>query len=162
MGARARLTAICMAACVALAGLALSAGGDGAAAEPRGVRATPLPDVPAARGGRCVAEPDVMRRQHMRLLDHQRDRTVQAGVRGEPYSLRACIACHAVEGADGRPVGADDPRHFCRACHDYTAVRIDCFECHASRPGEEDAPAAALIGRDEHAALVRHLREVGP
>ena len=33
----------------------------------------------------------------------------------------------------GEVIRHEDPRHFCTECHAYTAVRIDCFECHADR-----------------------------
>jgi NADPH-dependent glutamate synthase beta subunit-like oxidoreductase len=105
----------------------------------------PLPEITKGKG----------RRNHMKLLDHQRDETLREGIRGLRFSLKECVACHAVPGADGTPVAAGDSRHFCSACHLYTAVRIDCFECHASRP---EAPAQArapnptralsMIGRD--------------
>ena len=42
-------------------------------------------------------------------------------------------------GPDGQPVSYDDPKHFCRSCHSYASVSIDCFECHASKPEPEKA-----------------------
>lgn len=107
----------------------------------------PLPHPPAGKGERCVAPTDIMRRDHPSLLSHQRDETVRSGIRNQRFSLKGCIACHAVAGADGKPVTYENPKHFCRACHDYTAVRIDCFECHASRPPDpapDLAPVATL------------------
>jgi predicted CXXCH cytochrome family protein len=93
-----------------------------------------LPIIPGGRGERCVEETGFMRRNHMDLLDHQRDETVLQGVRGNPFSLRECLGCHVVYGPGEIPVTAASPAHFCRACHDYAAVSIDCFQCHASRP----------------------------
>lgn len=93
-----------------------------------------LPLIPAGRGERCVEETAFMRRNHMDLLDHQRDETVLQGIRGNPFSLRECLDCHVVYGAGEVPVTVSSPAHFCRSCHDYAAVSIDCFECHASRP----------------------------
>lgn len=95
------------------------------------------PDIPKGQGESCVADTDFMRRNHMDLLKHQRDETMLQGIRSEPYSLKDCVACHAVNGADGVPVTATSPEHFCRSCHDYAAVKIDCFECHASRAEKE-------------------------
>ena len=95
----------------------------------------PLPSIAAAQGENCVADTDFMRRNHMDLLKHQRDETMLEGVRGEPFSLKECLDCHVVKGPDAVPVTASDPQHFCRSCHDYAAVSIDCFQCHASRPG---------------------------
>ena len=103
--------------------------------------AVPLPDPPAGKGGQCVAPTEIMCRDHPELLNHQRDETVRNGIRTRRFSLKECVACHAVAGSDGKPVGYDDPKYFCRECHDYAAVRIDCFECHASKP---DAPVAML------------------
>lgn len=104
---------------------------DGAGPGPGDV---PLPVIPKGQGEACVADTGYMRRNHMTLLRHQRDETMRQGIRGNPYSLEECIACHAVSGPDARPLSVDSPQHFCRACHDYAAVSIDCFQCHASRP----------------------------
>ena len=111
--------------------------------------AVPLPEISKGKGESCVAETDFMRRNHMDLLRHQRDETLREGIRGARFSLKGCVDCHAVPGADGTPVGADDPRFFCTACHLYTAVRIDCFECHASRPQAAGVSGAlSMVGRD--------------
>lgn len=94
----------------------------------------PRPEIPRGQGESCVADSDFMRRNHMTLLEHQRDDTVLLGVRGNPYSLKDCVSCHAIQGSDSTPVTVASPKHFCRSCHDYAAVKIDCFQCHASRP----------------------------
>ncbi len=122
----------------------------------------PVPDIPeAAAGTRCVADPAFMRRNHMSMLKHDRDLTVHDGNRAPQASLKECISCHAVKGDEGKPVTAADPRHFCRACHDYAAVKIDCFECHASRSGD-DEKAARLSdpGANDVAALSDYLKGV--
>jgi predicted CXXCH cytochrome family protein len=93
-----------------------------------------LPVIPMGQGESCVKDTDFMRRNHMELLKHQRDETTLRGVREEQYSLKECLNCHAVYGPDATAVTSADPRHFCRSCHDYAAVSIDCFQCHASRP----------------------------
>jgi hypothetical protein len=95
------------------------------------------PLIPRGRGERCVADTEFMRRNHMTMLRHQRDATMREGVRSKQFSLSECIACHAVTGPDKKPVSIASPVHFCRACHDYAAVQIDCFQCHASRPDTE-------------------------
>lgn len=89
------------------------------------------PAVDAAQGDKCVADTEYMRRNHMKLLLHQRDETVHAGVRPRDTSLERCIACHASKQTSS-VVGND--RNFCQGCHSYVAVKIDCFECHASKP----------------------------
>jgi predicted CXXCH cytochrome family protein len=97
----------------------------------------PYPDIPKGQGETCVEDTDFMRRNHMSLLMHQRDDTMRKGIRSEQHSLKECLDCHAVPGSDSIPVTVEDPKHFCRSCHDYAAVKIDCFQCHASRPEQE-------------------------
>lgn len=101
----------------------------------------PVPAIPMGQGDSCVEDIDYMRRNHMNLLKHQRDETMRDGIRNKQYSLKECISCHAVNGPDATPVTVSSPQHFCRSCHDYAAVSIDCFQCHASRPDPEDTPA---------------------
>ena len=91
---------------------------------------TPMPVVePAAAGTQCVEPADVMRRNHMRFLKHQRDDTVRGGIRGAKYSLKDCIDCHANQKTASV---AKAETNFCVSCHSYAAVKIDCFECHSS------------------------------
>ncbi len=91
----------------------------------------PLPHPAKAHiGDQCVEPVDIMRRQHMTFLLHQRDETVRSGIRGNKYSLQGCVECHAVADADAG--GARTVRAFCSECHSYAAVRIDCFECHTT------------------------------
>ncbi len=111
----------------------------------------PLPVIPKGQGEACVADTAFMRRNHMSMLRHQRDETMRQGIRGNLYSLEECVACHAVAGPDGMPLTVSSPQHFCRACHDYAAVSIDCFQCHASRP--ESGLAAAGLERSGGAPL---------
>jgi len=118
--------------------------------------AVPKPAIPPA-SGRCLAPPDVMRRDHMTMLKHTRDVTVREGDRRTAEGLGACVACHAVKDASGTVVSISSPQHFCRACHDYAAVKIDCFECHASRPLPEKS-AAVPSGADV-AALKAYVEE---
>lgn len=117
-------------------------------------------EIPKGKGDRCVEDTDFMRRNHMHLLDHQRDDTVHEGVRTKRHSLKGCIDCHAVNGSDGKPVTVKDPKHFCRGCHDYVAVKVDCFQCHASRP--DPAETAGLNPNHEMAALQSYLQQVKP
>jgi predicted CXXCH cytochrome family protein len=120
-----------------------------------------VPAPPKGKGDSCVADTEFMRRYHMTVLNHQRDDTVHDGIRTKQFSLKECIECHAVNGPDARPVTEESPKHFCRSCHDYAAVKIDCFECHASRP-EPDKAARAPTGEGDsslHAALVRYLED---
>ncbi|MCD6734972.1 MAG: hypothetical protein LT103_15425 [Burkholderiaceae bacterium] len=134
----ATVAALCAAA---FAGAAL-------AAEPAGRVARP--SISVDRSTQCIDTPEVMRRTHMDMLKHERDRTVRKGIRGEKVSLNGCIDCHAGPGAGaaaGSAVGS--PQAFCETCHRYAAVKLDCFECHQPKPGgaqparaQADAPQA--------------------
>lgn len=88
---------------------------------------TAKPVIEIANPGKCVAPVEEMRRNHMEMLKHQRDRTMRQGIRGEPASLNACIECHASK-TTGSVLGGKD--NFCESCHSYVAVKLDCFECH--------------------------------
>lgn len=93
------------------------------------------PDIPkAAKGKQCVEDTEFMRKNHMDLLKHQRVETTRLGIRDKKHSLKNCFTCHFVNGADSKPVTVSDPRHFCRECHDYAAVSVDCWQCHVSTP----------------------------
>ncbi len=91
----------------------------------------PLPKVAAAEPGKCVEDTAYMRRNHMELLKHHRDRTVREGVRTTQHSLANCVTCHASR-ETGRVTGGKDA--FCEGCHRYAAVQLDCFDCHADAP----------------------------
>lgn len=92
------------------------------------------PAIPKALGDPHPEGSDFMRINHMKLMRHDRDDTVHLGNREVKYSLKECVACHVVSDVDAMPVSVEDERHFCRACHDYAAVKIDCFQCHNSKP----------------------------
>lgn len=89
------------------------------------------PVIAIDKPGRCVEDTALMRRDHMKLLMHQRDRTMREGVRTKPHSLAGCVDCHA-SAKTGSVLG---PQGFCQSCHDYASVRLDCFECHAAKRG---------------------------
>ncbi len=88
------------------------------------------PALDIGKGGQCVRDPQWMRKNHMHLLKHQRDETVRKGIRSDQDSLKNCVDCHASL-SDNSVVARDDS--FCVGCHRYEAVKIDCFECHASK-----------------------------
>lgn len=103
----------------------------------------PVPQVPKAiQGEKCVEETDFMRRNHMDLLDHQRDGTMRQGIRTKKHSLNGCLTCHAVLDNNNQPVTIKSEKHFCNSCHSYAAVKIDCFGCHESIPGDEKTIAS--------------------
>lgn len=102
----------------------------------------PKPVIQKAKGDKCVEDTEYMRRNHMKLLNHHRDKTMHEGIRTKQHSLKNCIDCHATPDASGKEtvLGKD---HFCQSCHAYAAVSIDCFQCHSSKP----AGAATATGR---------------
>ncbi len=122
-----------------LFGLVLVLPGPAPAAESR----VPVPQTPKAfKGKQCVEPVDIMRREHGAFLLDQRDQTMQKGIRGGKYSLRDCVECHAVP--DKQAAGARTVEPFCGACHEYTAAKIDCFQCHTTKPGETQTSQGPL------------------
>ncbi|OFZ97216.1 MAG: hypothetical protein A2Z64_05780 [Betaproteobacteria bacterium RIFCSPLOWO2_02_67_12] len=119
------LAALLAFAAVLVAGLALAAG------------RTAKPAVVIERPGACVEATEVMRRDHMKLLMHQRDRTMREGIRTKPHSLAGCVECHASR-KTGSVLGEQG---FCQSCHAYAGVTLDCFECHAAKPRAQAAGA---------------------
>jgi len=85
-----------------------------------------LPAIKIEKGEACVAPTGEMRRDHMKMLLHQRDRTMRLGIRETRFSLKNCVDCHASR-VTGSVLGKDG---FCSSCHEYAAVSVDCFECH--------------------------------
>ena len=85
----------------------------------------------AVKGEQCVEDTDYMRRNHMKVLDGHRDKTVLEGIRTKKHSLQGCIGCHASEKTGSVAATKDD---FCVSCHSYASVKIDCFECHSTKP----------------------------
>jgi len=94
----------------------------------------PLPSVTKGKGEQCVEPVDDMRRYHMKYILHQRDDTMHRGIRTEKYSLKECVECHAKRDQGGEFMPINAPGQFCQSCHAYASVRIDCFECHATKP----------------------------
>ena len=91
-----------------------------------------MPDVAKPKGEKCVAPTAEMRASHFEKILHQRDKTMHQGIRTKTYSLKECINCHVPENTTVR---FGDDKHFCSACHNQVGVTIDCFQCHADRPG---------------------------
>jgi hypothetical protein len=92
-----------------------------------------------------------MRRNHMKLLKHQRDDTMHGGIRTGKYSLKECVACHASQ--SNQSVNAE-AGNFCQSCHLYAAVKIDCFECHANKPDTKAGLVSVLQKPNGNQGLV--------
>jgi len=112
------------------------------AADPKPAGRVPGPTVKIEKGEKCVEPTAEMRRNHMEMILHQRDRTMHDGIRSVKHSLKNCIDCHANPKTDS-VLGKDG---FCESCHTYAAVSMDCFECHSPSPRKDAAggkPAAS-------------------
>lgn len=84
-----------------------------------------------AKGDKCVRDVEYMRRNHMNILKHQRDETMHKGIRTTQDSLKNCIECHVNPATNSVASTKED---FCMGCHLRAAVKLDCFECHSSKP----------------------------
>jgi hypothetical protein len=102
-----------------------------------------------AKGGKCVQDEEFMRRNHMVLLKHQRDETMHKGIRTTKYSLKSCVDCHASP-KNNSVIGTND--NFCQGCHSYAAVKLDCFECHSSKPKAATNAPAGIAGQVQASA----------
>lgn len=97
------------------------------------------PVLERGKGERCVEDTEYMRRYHMQLLKHQRDDTMRRGIRTTKHSLKGCVECHASSKTGSVASSKDD---FCMACHVYASVKLDCWDCHATKPMKKGTPAA--------------------
>lgn len=104
---------------------------------------------------RCVEPVAIMRKQHFEYILEHRDKTVIEGIRTTQYSLIACIDCHITPNAEGEFARYSDDTHFCASCHQFTAVNIDCFQCHADRPEE-----AIRKARNPNTTVNAHTQEI--
>jgi len=102
----------------------------------------PMPSMHTKPGEKCVEPTDVMRRNHMQFILHQRDDTMHRGIRTSKHSFKNCVDCHA-DPKTGSVLGKDG---FCQSCHNYAAVTIDCFSCHSDKPEKQPAEKAAVPG----------------
>jgi len=93
-----------------------------------------MPEIPKGKGEKCVEPTADMRKNHMEYILHQRDETMHRGIRTSKHSLKECIECHNAPGKDGKVARIGEKDHFCSSCHTYSAVNVDCFECHADKP----------------------------
>lgn len=108
-----------------------------------------LPKYPEPYGEKCVEPTDIMRREHMNFILHQRDETMRKGIRGitAKHSLKDCIDCHVGYDDKNVAIPINDEGQFCQSCHNYAAVSIDCFSCHRTTPdGENKMRQSATAG----------------
>ena len=93
-----------------------------------------MPTIPKGKGDKCVEPTADMRKNHMEYILHQRDDTMRRGIRTSKHSLKECIECHNAPGKDSKVARVGNKDHFCSSCHIYSAVKVDCFECHTDKP----------------------------
>ncbi len=126
------------------------------------------PDVPTATGTPHPEGNEYWRRNHMELMRHDRDLTLRQGTRDIGASLNGCFDCHTTKDASGIVLTYQSEKHFCRACHDFVAVKVDCFMCHRSTPAgvDEDAAHAAIrpaqSAQADPAAILAYLNQLSP
>ena len=121
----------------------------GSIASPASAEEVPRPKpAKAVKGEQCVAPVDLMRREHMNLLKHQRDETLRDGIRGNKYRLNACIDCHATKSPDVADGKIRTIKPFCAECHEYAAVTIDCFQCHTGTALPENNGQSSALPTD--------------
>ena len=100
------------------------------------------PTVKIHRGEKCVEPTEDMRRNHMKHILHQRDKTVHQGIRTTKHSLKNCVDCHA-DPATNSVLGQDG---FCSSCHEFASVKIDCFSCHTDKRDKNAVAVAPFKG----------------
>ena len=98
----------------------------------------------------CVEPVDDMRKNHMKYMLHKRDETLREGVRTKEHSLVECIDCHVTPNKDGEYARIGDDGHFCSSCHNYAAVKVDCFDCHSDLPADAAKHMHSLNGKNPH------------
>lgn len=92
-----------------------------------------LPKLEKGKGEKCVEDTAFMRRNHMDLLKHHRNETLREGIRTTRHSLKGCVECHASSKTGSVASAKED---FCVACHSYAGAKLDCWDCHATKPGK--------------------------
>ncbi|NWF76073.1 MAG: sulfate reduction electron transfer complex DsrMKJOP subunit DsrJ [Nitrospirae bacterium] len=82
---------------------------------------------------KCIESKEYMRSEHMKLLNQWRDWVVRdanalyTSTTGKQYKMslqNTCMKCHS------------NKKDFCDQCHNYTAVKPYCWDCHIE-PKEE-------------------------
>ena len=104
------------------------------------------PTVKIHQGEKCVEPTEDMRRNHMKYILHQRDKTMHQGIRTTRHSLKNCVDCHA-DPATNSVLGQDG---FCESCHVYASVKIDCFSCHTGSPENKKSKRRAALDVQEN------------
>lgn len=106
---------------------------------------TPAIQALATADQQCVESPEFMRANHMQLLNQWREASVRNGQtvyinsQGKSFEISlqdTCLKCHSTEAEKAAQTGvASNPAtnvspQFCASCHDYSAVKPLCWNCH--------------------------------
>ncbi|MCY4219566.1 MAG: Hdr-like menaquinol oxidoreductase cytochrome c subunit [Gammaproteobacteria bacterium] len=91
-------------------------------------------DIPRGKGEQCIEPTEIMRKQHMQFLFHDRDLTMREGDRSIRHSLVDCVECHTQVNQQQKAIPINASGQFCAVCHEAVSVKIDCFSCHANIP----------------------------
>ena len=84
---------------------------------------------------KCVESKEYMKTEHMKMLNDWRDWVVRDGdgvyinADGKKYNMslqNTCMKCHS------------NKKKFCDECHNYTAVKPYCWDCHIA-PKEKES-----------------------
>ncbi len=107
---------------------------------------TPAIQALAPADQQCVESPEFMKANHMQLLNQWREAAVRDGQsvyinsQGKSFEISlqdTCLKCHSTEAEKAAQTGvANNPAtknvspQFCASCHDYSAVKPLCWNCH--------------------------------
>jgi hypothetical protein len=89
------------------------------------------PEAKAAQA--CILSAELMRTEHMQMLNDWRNMVVRDGTRlyigsnGKKFEMslsNTCLECHS------------NKAEFCDRCHNYAAVTPYCWDCHIDNPKE--------------------------
>jgi len=108
-----------------------------------------MPTVPKAKAEAnpdtlCIRDVKDMRKNHMNYILHKRDLTMHEGIRTSQDSLAECIGCHVSKDSKGQYPSFGDDKHFCSSCHNFAAVKVDCFDCHNAKPTEASKTGSTI------------------
>ena len=100
-------------------------------------KAAPAPErtlAPEAKAAKeCILTAELMRTEHMQMLNDWRNMVVRDGTRlyvgsnGKKFEMslsNTCLQCHP------------NKTEFCDRCHNYAAVTPYCWDCHIDNPKE--------------------------
>ncbi len=113
---------------------------------------------PSIQGKYCVIkDTKKMRLNHMEFMKHRRVETTRKGMRHPAnkrkgnFSISGCINCHGWKKRGNKVVALSvkDKEHFCVSCHRYTAISINCFSCHQSKPTVRAKPIMSFKSGSE-------------